>query len=94
LKLLIETVSWNSGICANPAYGRLFGSITGVKMMKPDRRLAVGGDSVIDSTRFISAATLVPEDNNPWKTVIVDRVFRDKKTDCGCVLILPAIGSK
>jgi hypothetical protein len=21
-------------------------------------------------------------------------VFRDKKTDCGCVLILPAIGSK
>jgi NADP-dependent alcohol dehydrogenase len=49
-----------------------------------DKKIDFGGGSVIDDTKFMPAAALLPE----------ARRFPDKKIDFGCVLTLPATGSE
>lgn len=79
---------WNAG------YNRLFEITTVVKATKPDRLLAVGGDSVIDGAKFISAEWLFPDDKDAWETLIVNREFPDKVIDFECAATCPATGSE
>jgi alcohol dehydrogenase YqhD (iron-dependent ADH family) len=94
LEALHCTISWEGGICANPESDRLLEITTVVKATKPDLLLTVGGRSAIDGAKFISAAALLPEDNDAWETLMADRKFPDKKIDFGCVLTLPATDSE
>jgi NADP-dependent alcohol dehydrogenase len=61
LEALNCTVSWEGGIRANPEDDRLLDMTAVVKAATPELLLAVGGRSVIDGAKFISAAALLPE---------------------------------
>lgn len=78
------------GIEPNPAVETLRKAIKLGKEEKVDFLLAVGGGSVIDGTKLISAG--LKYDGDPW-----DLVLRHKATDTvpmGTVLTLPATGSE
>ena len=80
------------GIPPNPEYSVLMEALKVIKKEKIDFLLAVGGGSVIDGTKFLSAAVFF-EGDNPWdlltkgETVIKGLPF-------GTVLTLPATGSE
>ena len=63
------------GIPANPEYEILMDALTIIKSEKIDFLLAVGGGSVIDGVKFLSAAALY-EGDEPWdilaKAIITD----------------------
>ena len=80
------------GIPANPEYSVLLDALKVIKEEKITYLLAVGGGSVIDGTKFLSAAALY-EGETPWdlltnkKPVIEGMPF-------ATVLTLPATGSE
>lgn len=79
------------GIPPNPEYEVLIKALDIIKSEKISYLLAVGGGSVIDGTKFISAAALY--DGEPWEVVT------NKKPNLNCmpfgvVLTLPATGSE
>lgn len=80
------------GIPANPEYSVLLDALKVIKDENITYLLAVGGGSVIDGTKFLSAAALY-EGETPWdlltnkKPVIEGMPF-------GTVLTLPATGSE
>lgn len=80
------------GIPANPEYSVLMKALEVIKKEKITFLLAVGGGSVIDGTKFLSAAALY-EGENHWnilkegKPTLVGMPF-------GSVLTLPATGSE
>lgn len=53
--------------------------------------LAVGGGSVIDGAKFISAA--IHHDDDPWKILTQRQAIKDT-TPMGCISTLPATGSE
>ena len=79
------------GIEPNPRYETLMKAVEVVKNENVDFLLAVGGGSVIDGTKFISAAVYFEGD--PW-----DMLSRGAKVlkamPLGVVLTLPATGSE
>lgn len=80
------------GIPANPEYEVLIKALAIIKKEKIDFLLAVGGGSVIDGTKFLSAAALF-EGDNPWD--ILSKNIRTKKgLPFGTVLTMPATGSE
>ena len=80
-----------SGIEPNPRYETLMSAVEIAKNENIDYILAVGGGSVVDGTKFISAA--IHHDDDPWKILTERQPIKDV-TPFGCVLTLPATGSE
>lgn len=88
---LFEVIEFG-GIPANPEYSILLEALEVIKSQKINFLLAVGGGSVIDATKFLSAAASY-EGESPWdlltagKPILTGMPF-------GTVLTLPATGSE
>jgi NADP-dependent alcohol dehydrogenase len=80
-----------SGIEANPHYETCMQAVELVKKEKIDFLLAVGGGSVIDATKFISAAVYFKGD--PWD-ILAKGASIEKTMPIGVVLTLAATGSE
>ncbi|SHF80211.1 NADP-dependent alcohol dehydrogenase [Flavobacterium fluvii] len=82
------------GIEPNPHFETLMKAVAVIKEQKIDFILAVGGGSVIDGVKFISAA--VHYDGNPIEILQKRILFKDvsKVVPFGTVLTLPATGSE
>ncbi len=80
------------GIPANPEYAVLMDALKIIKEKNIDYLLAVGGGSVIDGTKFLSAAALYTGDI-PWD-ILTKNIRPEKGMPFGCVLTLPATGSE
>ena len=81
-----------SGIEPNPTYNTLMKAQQIIKAEKIDYLLAVGGGSVVDGAKFISAAALF-EGDDPWDILAKNKKFT-KALPIGAVLTLPATGSE
>jgi len=79
------------GIEPNPTYKNLMNAVNIGRSENVDFILAVGGGSVIDGAKFISAA--IPFDDDPWK-LVSEHIEIDKVIPLGTVLTLPATGSE
>lgn len=80
------------GIPANPEYAILLKALNVIKMENITYLLAVGGGSVIDGTKFLSAAALY-EGNDPWE-ILSKNIPSHVGMPFGTVLTLPATGSE
>ena len=80
------------GIPANPEYATLMEALKVIKDEKITYLLAVGGGSVIDGTKFLSAAA-VYEGDTPWD-ILTKNIRTEKGMPFGTVLTLPATGSE
>ena len=81
-----------SGIEPNPHFETLMKAVAIVKEQKIDFILAVGGGSVIDGVKFISAA--VNFDGNPIDILQKHLLIKENAVPFGAVLTLPATGSE
>jgi len=81
-----------SGIEANPHFETLMKAVAIVKEQKIDFILAVGGGSVIDGVKFISAA--VNFEGNPIEILQKRILIKENAVPFGTVLTLPATGSE
>ena len=83
-----------SGIEANPHFETLMKAVAIIKEQKINFILAVGGGSVIDGVKFLSAAANF--EGNPIDILKKRILFRDvtKVVPFGTVLTLPATGSE
>ena len=80
------------GIPANPEYEVLLEALNIIKTENITFLLAVGGGSVIDGTKFLSAASLF-EGETPWD-ILSKNIRTLKGMPFGTVLTLPATGSE
>lgn len=81
-----------SGIPANPEYDILLEALRIIKAEKIDFMLAVGGGSVTDGVKFLSAAALF-EGAEPWD-ILKNSIRTFKGLPFGTVLTIPATGSE
>ncbi|WP_299381672.1 iron-containing alcohol dehydrogenase [uncultured Lacinutrix sp.] len=87
----VEVVEFG-GIPANPEYSVLIEALKVIKDQNITYLLAVGGGSVIDGTKFLSAAALFDGDT-PWD-ILTKNIRTEKGMPFGTVLTLPATGSE
>lgn len=80
------------GIPANPEYEVLLKALEVIKKEQITFLLAVGGGSVIDGTKFLSAAALYDGDS-PWD-ILKNKMRTHIALPFGTVLTLPATGSE
>ena len=80
------------GIPPNPEYSVLMEALKVIKKEKIGFLLAVGGGSVIDGTKFLSAAAFFDGDE-PWD-IMTKNKSATKVLPFGAVLTLPATGSE
>ena len=80
------------GIPANPEYDVLLEALKVIKDENITYLLAVGGGSVIDGTKFLSAAALF-EGDTPWD-ILSKNIRTEIGMPFGTVLTLPATGSE
>ncbi|KQM57367.1 iron-containing alcohol dehydrogenase [Chryseobacterium sp. Leaf201] len=81
------------GVPANPEYEVLITALDFIKEKNITFLLAVGGGSVIDGTKFLSAATNY--DGEPWEILKkLVRTFEGEGLPFGSILTLPATGSE
>ncbi len=80
------------GIPANPEYAILMEALTVIKSEDITYILAVGGGSVIDGAKFLSAAALY-EGDEPWD-ILTQNIATKKGMPFATVLTLPATGSE
>jgi len=80
------------GIEPNPHFETLMKAVEIIKEQKLDFILAVGGGSVIDGVKFISAA--VHFDGNPIELLQKRILVKENAMPFGTVLTLPATGSE
>lgn len=80
------------GIPANPEYDILMQALNIIKTDRIDFMLAVGGGSVIDGVKFLSAAALY-DGETPWD-ILKNSVRTFKGLPFGSVLTIPATGSE
>ncbi|TXE05691.1 iron-containing alcohol dehydrogenase [Gelidibacter salicanalis] len=80
------------GIPANPEYAVLMDALKIIKDEEITYLLAVGGGSVIDGTKILSAAALF-EGDIPWD-ILSKGIKTEKGMPFGTVLTLPATGSE
>lgn len=80
------------GIPANPEYSVLMEALDVIKAEGITFMLAVGGGSVIDGVKFLSAAALYKGDE-PWE-ILTERIPTLEGLPFGTVLTLPATGSE
>ncbi len=78
------------GIPANPEYAVLMNALQVIKKENITFLLAVGGGSVIDGTKFLSAAALY-EGDDTWD-ILAKNIRTLKGMPFGTVLTLPATG--
>ncbi|KDN55215.1 iron-containing alcohol dehydrogenase [Flavobacterium seoulense] len=81
-----------SGIEPNPHFETLMRAVEIIKTEKIDFILAVGGGSVIDGVKFISAA--VNFDGNPIDILQKHILIKENAMPFGTILTLPATGSE
>lgn len=81
-----------SGIEPNPHYETCMQAVTLIKEKNIDYLLAVGGGSVIDATKFISAAACY-EGADPWE-ILSQHAEVKAALPIGVVVTLPATGSE
>lgn len=81
-----------SGIEPNPTYDTLIKAQNIIKQEGINYLLAVGGGSVVDGAKFISAAALF-EGDDPWD-ILVKQAPVKAVLPIGVVLTLPATGSE
>nr|WP_321450873.1 iron-containing alcohol dehydrogenase [uncultured Carboxylicivirga sp.] len=82
------------GIEANPKYETLMKAVEIVREKNIDFLLAVGGGSVVDGTKFVSAAAHYPN-GDPWNILAKGDVAGIvNPLPIGAVLTLPATGSE
>lgn len=81
-----------AGIPANPEYEVLMQALKVIKEEKITYMLAVGGGSVIDGVKFLSAAAVYQGDH-PWD-ILVKSIRTEVGLPFGSVLTLPATGSE
>jgi NADP-dependent alcohol dehydrogenase len=87
----VEVVEFG-GIPANPEYAKLIEALKVIKEENITYLLAVGGGSVIDGTKFLSAAA-VYDGETPWD-ILTKNIRTEKGMPFGTVLTLPATGSE
>ena len=87
----VEVIEFG-GILANPEYAVLLNALKVIKAENITYLLAVGGGSVIDGTKFLSAAALF-EGDMPWD-ILSKKIRTEKGMPFGTVLTLPATGSE
>ncbi|WP_055437211.1 iron-containing alcohol dehydrogenase [Lacinutrix algicola] len=87
----VEVVEFG-GIPANPEYATLLEALKVIKDKNITYLLAVGGGSVIDGTKFLSAAAVYNGDT-PWD-ILTKNIRTEKGMPFGTVLTLPATGSE
>lgn len=80
------------GIPANPEYSILMQALEVIKSEKISFMLAVGGGSVIDGTKFLSAAAYY-KGATPWD-LLTQKIASKSALPFGTVLTLPATGSE
>lgn len=80
------------GITSNPEYSILLKALELIKSKEIDYLLAVGGGSVIDGTKFLSAAVYFDK-NEPWD-ILSKNIPIKKGLPFGTILTLPATGSE
>jgi len=80
------------GIPPNPEYEVLLQALRVIKEEQITYLLAVGGGSVIDGTKFLSAAAFY-EGENPWD-ILTKSIRTEKGMPFGTVLTLPATASE
>lgn len=81
------------GVPANPEYEVLINALSLIKENKINYLLAVGGGSVIDGVKFLSAAANY--EGEPWKILKKPvRTFEGEGMPFGTILTLPATGSE
>ena len=81
------------GIEPNPTYETLMKAVVLGRAEEVNFILAVGGGSVLDGTKFISAA--IPfEGGNEWENIVLSKNKYKVATPFGAVLTLPATGSE
>lgn len=80
------------GIPANPEYEVLMQALKVIKSENITYLLAVGGGSVIDGVKFLSAAALYTG-GEPWD-ILKNAIRTEKGMPFGSVLTLPATGSE
>lgn len=81
------------GVPANPEYEVLINALRYIKENNINYLLAVGGGSVIDGVKFLSAAANY--DGEPWEILKKSvRTFEGEGMPFGTVLTLPATGSE
>lgn len=80
------------GIPANPEYATLMKALKVIKDQNITYLLAVGGGSVIDGTKFLSAASIY-DGETPWD-ILTQNIRTEKGLPFGTVLTLPATGSE
>lgn len=83
-----------AGIEANPTYETMMRAVAIVKAEKVDFLLAVGGGSVIDGVKFVAAAALFEEGQDPWLILEKWGANIQAALPFGCVLTLSATGSE
>ncbi len=81
------------GIEPNPRYETCMKAVELARAEKVDFLLAVGGGSVLDGTKFISAAIPLT-DIDPWAIMSNYGLVTEKAVPLGSVLTLPATGSE
>lgn len=81
------------GIEPNPTFETLMKAVELGRAEKIDFILSVGGGSVLDGTKFISAA--IPfEGGNEWENIVLGKTKYKTATPFGAILTLPATGSE
>lgn len=80
------------GIPANPEYTVLMQALALIKKENISYLLAVGGGSVIDGTKFLSAAAYFKGDT-PWD-ILTEKIRTEQGMPFGTILTLPATGSE
>ena len=87
-----RTVVEFGGIPANPEYAKLMEALEVIKDKDINYILAVGGGSVIDGAKFLSAAALYDGDE-PWD-ILTNNISTKEGLPFATVLTLPATGSE
>lgn len=87
----VEVVEFG-GVPANPEYEVLLKALKVIKDEHINFILAVGGGSVIDGAKFLSAAALY-DGETPWD-ILANNIKTEKGLPFGTVLTLPATGSE
>ena len=90
----LEGFEWHefAGIEPNPHYETCMKAVAIIKEKDIDFLLSVGGGSVLDATKFISAAACF-EDGDPWR-ILSERAKIKKALPFGDIITLPATGSE
>lgn len=81
-----------SGIEPNPTYETLMKAVEVARENKVDFILAVGGGSVIDGIKFVSAA--INFNGDPWNIMLDAEAPINAAVPFGCILTLPGTGSE